>query len=134
MGSIELFYTGYCPTHQNGVRPKAVPFLLNTTVILCHSLQLSGCKSLPTTGLMASHQTAAIVPDAISASLVQVECLANRMLPYLPTALELLMHVSADCQDMCDVLALLNQLMLRFKAALQDLLKEVRPFAHCCRG
>lgn len=56
------------------------------------------------------------------------------MLPYLPTALQVLMHVSADCQDMCDVLALLNQLMLRFKAALQDLLKEVRPVAHCCRA
>ena len=47
------------------------------------------------------------------------------MLPYLPTALHVLMHVSADCQDMCDVMALLNQLMLRYKAALQDLLKEV---------
>ncbi|KAL0051899.1 hypothetical protein WJX82_004175 [Trebouxia sp. C0006] len=53
-----------------------------------------------------------------------VECLANRMLPYLPTALQVLMHVTADCQDMCDVVALLNQLMLRFKTALQDLLKE----------
>ena len=57
---------------------------------------------------------------------LQVECLANRMLPYLPTALQVLMHVTADCQDMCDVVALLNQLMLRFKTALQDLLKEVR--------
>jgi hypothetical protein len=47
------------------------------------------------------------------------------MLPYLPTALQVLMHVTADCQDMCDVVALLNQLMLRFKTALQDLLKEV---------
>ena len=56
---------------------------------------------------------------------LQVECLANRMLPYLPTALQVLMHVTADCQDMCDVVALLNQLMLRFKTALQDLLKEV---------
>ncbi len=54
-----------------------------------------------------------------------MECLANRMLPYLPTALQVLMHVTADCQDMCDVVALLNQLMLRFKTALQDLLKEV---------
>ena len=51
------------------------------------------------------------------------------MLPYLPTALEVLMHVSADCQDLCDVVALLNQLMLRYKTALQDLLKEV---VHCC--
>ena len=47
------------------------------------------------------------------------------MLPYLPTALEVLMHVSADCQDMIDVVALLNQLMLRYKNSLQDLLKEV---------
>ena len=39
------------------------------------------------------------------------------------------MHVSADCQDLCDVVALLNQLMLRYKTALQDLLKEV---VHCC--
>ena len=60
---------------------------------------------------------------------VQVECLANRMLPYLPTALQVLMHVTADCQDMCDVVALLNQLMLRFKTALQDLLKEVMSFS-----
>ena len=59
-------------------------------------------------------------------TMLQVECLANRMLPYLPTALHVLMHVSADCQDMCDVMALLNQLMLRYKASLQDLLKEVR--------
>ncbi|KAL3158479.1 hypothetical protein ABBQ38_010711 [Trebouxia sp. C0009 RCD-2024] len=56
-----------------------------------------------------------------------VECLANRMLPYLPTAVEVLMHVSADCQDMCDVVALLNQLMLRYKTSLQDLLKEALP-------
>lgn len=55
-----------------------------------------------------------------------MECLANRMLPYLPTALEVLMHVSADCQDMCDVVALLNQLMLRYKTLLQDLLQEVQ--------
>ena len=47
------------------------------------------------------------------------------MLPYLPTALEVLMHVTADCQDMCDVVALLNQLMLRYKTSLQGLLKEV---------
>lgn len=35
------------------------------------------------------------------------------------------MHVSADCQDMCDVMALLSQLILRYKAALHDLLTEV---------
>ena len=58
-----------------------------------------------------------------------MECLANRMLPYLPTALQVLMHVTADCQDMCDVVAMLNQLMLRFKTALQDLLKEVMSFS-----
>ena len=52
------------------------------------------------------------------------------MLPYLPTALQVLMHVTADCQDMCDVVALLNQLMLRFKTALQDLLKEVMIMQH----
>lgn len=63
---------------------------------------------------------------------LQVECLANRMLPYLPTALEVLMHVSADCQDMCDVVALLNQLMLRYKTLLQDLLQEVKPSLPSC--
>jgi len=30
---------------------------------------------------------------------------------------------------MCDVVAMLNQLMLRFKTALQDLLKEVMSFS-----
>ena len=78
----------------------------------------------------------------LSVCLLQVECLGNRMLPYLATALEVLMHVSADCQDMCDVVALLNQLMLRYKTSLQDLLQEVKhacvclPFRpclyHCC--
>lgn len=66
--------------------------------------------------------------------MLQVECLAERMLPYLPTALHVLMHVSADCQDMCDVMALLNQLMLRYKAALQDLLKEVHTLCSICAG
>ena len=47
------------------------------------------------------------------------------MLPYLPTAVHVLLHVTADCQDLCDVMALLNQLMLRYKASLQDLLTEV---------
>lgn len=55
------------------------------------------------------------------------------MLPYLPTALHVLMHVSADCQDLCDVMALLSQLILRYKAALQDLLKEVLLLSlHAC--
>ena len=67
----------------------------------------------------------------LSLCLLQVECLGNRMLPYLATALEVLMHVSADCQDMCDVLALLNQLMLRYKTSLQNLLQEVKPAFIC---
>ena len=63
--------------------------------------------------------------------LLQVECLGNRMLPYLASALEVLMHVSADCQDMCDVVALLNQLMLRYKTSLQSLLQEVQRVCMC---
>ena len=36
------------------------------------------------------------------------------------------MHAGAGEVDLCDVIALLNQLMLRFKATLRPLMQEVR--------
>lgn len=54
-----------------------------------------------------------------------VESLGSSVLPYLPPSLEVLLHSGADAQDLQDVLALLNQLMTRFKGGLLPLMKEV---------
>lgn len=48
---------------------------------------------------------------------------------YFPPALEALMQPGADAQDMGEVIILLNQLMIRFKDALQPLLLKVRIFS-----
>lgn len=58
----------------------------------------------------------------------QVEVLGSSMMAYFPPALEALMQPGADAQDMCEVIILLNQLIIRFKAALQPLLLKVTPF------
>ncbi len=42
-----------------------------------------------------------------------VECLGAVALPFLPPSLRALMHRGASEQDLCDVFALLNQLMVR---------------------
>jgi hypothetical protein len=52
-----------------------------------------------------------------------VESLGATILPYLPPALEVLLHVGADAQDLQDAMLLLNQLMMRFKAALAPLMQ-----------
>lgn len=56
-----------------------------------------------------------------------VECLMDSLLPYLPRALEVLLHNDVDAVDLSDVLSLLNQLILRFKENLQGLLRQVLP-------
>ena len=42
-----------------------------------------------------------------------VECLGPGALPLLPASLRALMHRGASEQDLCDVFALLHQLMVR---------------------
>jgi exportin-T len=54
-----------------------------------------------------------------------VECLGDRLLPFLPAALAALLPVTADATDVSDVHALLSQLAMRYKAALQPLLAKV---------
>ena len=54
-----------------------------------------------------------------------VECLGPHLLPYLPDALSALMPPSTDRADLTDIILLLNQLMTRYKAALQPLLASV---------
>lgn len=54
-----------------------------------------------------------------------VECLGDRLLPFLPAALAALLPVTADASDVNDVHALLSQLAMRYKAALQPLLAKV---------
>ncbi|CAL8470725.1 g10267 [Coccomyxa elongata] len=56
-----------------------------------------------------------------------VECLGDRLLPFLPAALAALLPVTADAADVSDVHALLSQLAMRYKAALQPLLAKVVP-------
>ncbi|KAL4444906.1 hypothetical protein ABPG77_003956 [Micractinium sp. CCAP 211/92] len=56
-----------------------------------------------------------------------VECLGATLLPYLPSALEVLLYAEADATDVTDVLLLLNQLMLRFKDALMPVMQEMVP-------
>jgi hypothetical protein len=59
-----------------------------------------------------------------------VECLGDRLLPFLPSALSALLPVTADAADVSDVSALLSQLAIRYKAALGPLLAKVTcPFA-----
>ncbi len=55
-----------------------------------------------------------------------VECLGERMLPFLPAALASLLPASADAPDVCDVGALLSQLAARYKASLAPLLAKAR--------
>ena len=54
-----------------------------------------------------------------------VECLGDRLLPYLPSALSALLPLTADASTVSDVCALLSQLAIRYKAALAPLLAEV---------
>ncbi|CAK0782799.1 hypothetical protein CVIRNUC_005994 [Coccomyxa viridis] len=56
-----------------------------------------------------------------------VECLGERLLPYLPPALSALLPLTADASTVSDVCALLSQLALKYKAALVPLLAEVVP-------
>lgn len=42
-----------------------------------------------------------------------VECLGPTLLPYLPTALEVLVSSESDAADLSEVLSLVNQLMLK---------------------
>lgn len=59
-----------------------------------------------------------------------VECLGDRLLPYLPSALAALLPVTADAADVGDVSALLSQLAIRYKAALAPLLAKVPLYIH----
>lgn len=54
-----------------------------------------------------------------------VELLQQHALPYLPPALQVLMHTQADAPDMTDVLSLLVQLLSRYKEQLQGLLEQL---------
>ena len=54
-----------------------------------------------------------------------VECLGDRLLPYLPAALSALLPMTADASTVSDVCALLSQLAIRYKAALAPLLAKV---------
>ncbi|MEW5306130.1 MAG: hypothetical protein WDW36_008620 [Sanguina aurantia] len=56
-----------------------------------------------------------------------VECLGLSLLPCLPPALEVLLQTQVDCTDMADVLSLMNQLLQRYKDALQPLLEAILP-------
>jgi exportin-T len=58
-----------------------------------------------------------------------VESLMSAVLPYLPPALEALMGSGADVADMSDVLALMVQLVQRFKEALAKLVEAALPVA-----
>jgi hypothetical protein len=58
-----------------------------------------------------------------------VESLMSSALPYLPPALEALMGSTADATDMTDVLALLVQLMMRFKEGFEKLVEAALPVA-----
>ena len=55
-----------------------------------------------------------------------VECLGERLLPFLPAALSALLPVTADASDVTDVSALLSQFAQRYKAALAPLLAKAR--------
>lgn len=56
-----------------------------------------------------------------------VECLGPHLLPYLPGALSALMPQGMDRADLVEVFTLINQLITRYKAALEPLLASVRP-------
>eukprot|EP00798_Chlamydomonas_sp_ICE-L_P025196 gene25196-10836_t len=56
-----------------------------------------------------------------------VECLTTTLLPYLPAALEVLVNTQVDAPDLGEVMSLVNQLILRFKEALMDLLQGLLP-------
>ncbi|KIY98490.1 hypothetical protein MNEG_9470 [Monoraphidium neglectum] len=56
-----------------------------------------------------------------------VESLLAGVLPYLPMALQVLMHTQADAQDTIDVLSLMTQLMTRFKDAMLPLVEAMLP-------
>lgn len=54
-----------------------------------------------------------------------VECLGAHLLPLLPSALQALLPPSANAADLGDVMALLHQLAVRYKADLGPLIAEV---------
>jgi hypothetical protein len=56
-----------------------------------------------------------------------VDCLGDKLLPFLPEAFRALLPTSAEPRDICDTLALLNQLIVRYKAALDPFLVNVAP-------
>ena len=63
-----------------------------------------------------------------------VECLGERLLPYLPPALSALLPLTADASTVSDVCALLSQLALKYKAALVPLLAEASISTHLLPG
>ena len=56
-----------------------------------------------------------------------VECLGPHLLPYLPPALSALLRPTSDASDLADVLSLLQQLVVRYKATLSPLLSKALP-------
>ncbi|CAD7697822.1 unnamed protein product [Ostreobium quekettii] len=56
-----------------------------------------------------------------------VETIGTLTLPYLPMTLQVLMHQNSDTRDTCDVLALVNQLINRFRGSLSELLLKALP-------
>ncbi|GAX84343.1 hypothetical protein CEUSTIGMA_g11765.t1 [Chlamydomonas eustigma] len=56
-----------------------------------------------------------------------VECLGTAVLPMLPAALEALVTTQVDAPDLTEVLSLTNQLILKFKEAMQGLLQSLLP-------
>lgn len=54
-----------------------------------------------------------------------VECLGPRLLPSLPNALSALMPAETDRADLLEVFNLVNQLITRYKAALEPLMASV---------
>lgn len=64
----------------------------------------------------------------------QVECLGPDLLPFLGPALESLLAAGTGPADLVEFVALLNQLMARYKDALQDLMVKVKKNSLTCRA
>ncbi|KAK9812733.1 hypothetical protein WJX72_002830 [[Myrmecia] bisecta] len=112
--AITRFSKGFSLAFCTRIAPEIGQVLADTIEpVLRVPRALAGCKAVRARFISYLHR--------------MVECLGGGVLPHLAAALEVLLWAGADAGDIAEVTALLNQLMLRFKDALQALLTEVLP-------
>ena len=95
----------------------------HTVCLPLHMGRIQGSSSIP---VQAVPGDKALRTRVLSFLHRMVESLGPHLLPMLPSAVRSLLPADSQAPALTDVLALLHQLAVRYKAALEPLMSEVR--------